>query len=293
MLRSTSGTRRVVLILFALLLSVVFLLPMQSRAFLQGFGKALAQIVAFPLAALSALDRGVTDLWEGYVALHRVHDENRQLRREIEFLRGQNGELREAAAAGQRLAALLQFKEQLRPETVAARVIGRDATNWYRGVILNKGERDGIQVEMGVINRAGVVGRVVKTGLSSSVVLLITDPNNAVTGLIQRTRDEGIVEGAADGLARMKYIPLLSTVREGDMVVTSGLTGGFPRGLAIGAIARTDKAEGDLFQSAEIIPDVDFSKLEEVLVITEPRPLADGAADVRPSPAAPSQERTP
>jgi rod shape-determining protein MreC len=119
-----------------------------------------------------------------------------------------------------------------------------------------------------VIALTGVVGRVVKTTASSSMVLLLTDPSNAITALIQRTRDEGIVEGTAQGLARIKYVPLLSTVRVGDHVVTSGLTGGFPKGLSIGTITRIDKAEGDLFQSAEIAPEVDFSRLEEVLVLT-------------------------
>jgi rod shape-determining protein MreC len=150
---------------------------------------------------------------------------------------------------------------------VAAQVIGRDATNRYRAIILNKGESDGIKPDMGVITPAGVVGRVVKTTGASSVVLLVTDPNNAIAGLIQRTRDEGIVEGTQQGLAQLKYIPLLSTLRDGDRVVTSGLVGGFPRGLAIGTITHIDKQEGALFQSAELMPEVDVGRVEEVLVI--------------------------
>jgi rod shape-determining protein MreC len=128
---------------------------------------------------------------------------------------------------------------------------------------------------MGVMVPDGVVGRVVKATSFSSMVLLITDPNNAVTGLIQRTRDEGIVEGTVQGRARMKYIPLLSTMQVGDKVVTSGLTGGFPKGVPIGTITRIEKAESDLFQSAELLPDVDLRKLEEVLVITDPVPSPD------------------
>lgn len=268
-----------VLVLFALLVSVFLVLPKQSRSLLQLLGQPLAQIVAFPLGALAALDRSLREAWGGYVALQHVYDENRRLRREIEFLRGQNGELREVATAGQRLAALLEFKEGTGSETIAAQVIGRDATSWYRALVLNKGERDGIRPEMGVMTLAGVVGRVVKANSSTAVVLLITDPNNAVTGLIQRTRDEGIVEGTVRGLARMKYIPLLSAVRVGDTVVTSGLTGGFPKGLVIGSVRSLEKGEGDLFQSADITPEVDVSKLEEVLVISTPRPFDERATD--------------
>lgn len=275
MFRSTSGTRRVMLLLCVLLLSAIFALPKQSRNALQTIGKPLAQIVALPLGAFASIDQNLSDLWNGYVALYHVAEENRHLRQENQLLRGRHAELLEKAAASERLAILLTLKDRIGPEALAARVVGRDASNWYRAVVVNKGERDGIKIEMGAITPAGVVGRVVKTTPFSSVVLLITDPNNAVTGLIQRTRDEGIVEGTTQGGARMKYIPLLSTVRTGDVVVTSGLTGGFPRGLAIGTVASIQKGENDLFQAADIVPEVDFRKFEEVLILTSPRPLED------------------
>jgi rod shape-determining protein MreC len=278
MFRSTSGTRRVLLVLCALLLSLVFVLPKQSRTLLQTLGKPLADLIAIPLELFSSADRRVAGVWDRYVALRKVEEENRQLRREIEFLRGQAADLREMAAANQRLGALLRFQANTPSQTVAARVVGRDATNWYHGVLLDKGEQDGIQAEMGVITLTGAVGRVVKTRASSSVVLLITDPNNAVTSLIQRTRDEGIIEGTFEGKARMKYIPLLSTVRIGDPVVTSGLTGGFPKGVPIGTITNIQKDEGGLFQTAEVQPEVDFTKLEEVLVVTVPRKIEEPQA---------------
>ena len=275
--RSTYGTRRLAIVLFALLLVALFLLPSQSQGLLQYVGGPLGQILSLPLAAFSSLDHGISDAWEGYIALQNVREENRQLRRDIELLRGQNNQLRDSVSATPRYETLLNFKQQIPSRTVAAQVIGRDATNWYRGVILNKGENDGVRLEMGVITPAGVVGRIVKTNSTSSVVLLVTDPNNAIAGLVQRTRDEGIVEGTSHGRARLKYIPLLSRVQPGDRVVTSGLTGAFPRGLAIGGLTQVEKSEGDLFQSTEIDPAVDLSKLDEVLVITAPYEDAEAA----------------
>ena len=224
-------------------------------------------VVSVPLEAIASIDSSLADRWAQYVALQGVREENQQLRKENEWLRGQHSQLRESAAATERLTALLQFKEQALPTMIAAQVIGRDATNRYRTIILNKGEGDGIKPDMGVVTPAGVVGRIVKTTGASSVVLLVTDPNNAIAGLIQRTRDEGIVEGTQQGLAQLKYIPLLSTLRDGDRVVTSGLIGDFPRGLMIGTITRIDKQEGALFQSAELMPEVDVGRVEEVLVI--------------------------
>jgi rod shape-determining protein MreC len=268
--RSPYGARRLALGLFALLLAALFLFPGQSQGLLDYLDGPVGQLVRLPLEAVSSLEQGVSSMWQQYVSLQHVADENRRLRQEMEWLRGENHQLREAAAATQRLTALLQFKEQALPTMVAAQVIGRDSTNRYQSMILNKGESDGIQKDMGVVTPSGVVGRVVKTTAATSVVLLVTDPNNAIAGLIQRTRDEGIVEGTPQGRAKLKYIPMLSALKEGDQVVTSGLVGGFPRGLAIGTITAIDREEGALFQTAELMPEVDVDHVEEVLVIQAP-----------------------
>jgi rod shape-determining protein MreC len=280
MLRALSGTTRFILLLLALLLSVIFLLPKQTRSVLQTVGQPISAVVFLPIEALTTLEQSVIGLWQEYVALRHVREDNRQLRRDLDVLQRQNNDLRESAVAAQRLGSLLEFKEQFVPHTVAARVVGRDSTNWYSSVILNKGDRDGIQPEMGVMTSAGIVGRVVKTGPFSSIVLLVTDPHNAITGIIQRSRDEGIVEGTFQGRARIKYLPLLASIRVGDIVVTSGLTGGFPRGIVIGTVLTMQKEEGELFQSAEIAPQADLSKLEEVLIITVPRSL-EAQSDVK------------
>jgi len=269
--RSPYGARRLALGLFAFLLAALFLFPGQSQGLLEYLDGPVGQLVRLPLEAVSSLDQGISNMWQQYVALQNVEEENHRLRQEIDWLRGQNSQLREAAAATQRLSALLQFKEQALPTMIAAQVIGRDSSNRYKSVILNKGDSDGIQKDMGVITPSGVVGRVVKTTGATSVVLLVTDPNNAIAGLIQRTRDEGIVEGTPQGRAKLKYIPMLSAVKEGDHVVTSGLVGGFPRGIAVGTITGIEREEGALFQTADLSPDVDVNHVEEVLIIQAPQ----------------------
>ena len=275
-LRAPYNAGRLALAIGVILLLGFLLLPSQLQGVFQQLGGPVGWVLSWPLRAADGVHDAIGDLWTGYMALQGVEEENKQLRKELEYLQGQNSQLREAAAATERLTALLEFKAQALPTMVAAQVIGRDTGNWYRTIILNKGESDGLEPDMGVITVSGVVGRVVKTTAATSVVLLVTDPNNAIAGLIQRTRDEGIVEGTTQGLAYLKYIPLLSSVRTGDRVVTSGLVGGFPRGLAIGTITRIDKEEGALFQSAELAPEVDASRVEEVLVIQSPSVPGEG-----------------
>ena len=268
--RAPYNTGRLVLVLAVIFLLGVLLLPSQLQGVFQQIGGPIGWVLSWPLRAVAGFTDGVSNFWNGYAALRGVEAENRELRKELDYLKGQNSQLREAAAATERLAALLEFKRQAGLSMVAAQVIGRDTGNWYRTIILNKGESDGFRSDMGVITPAGVVGRIVKTTAATSVVLLVTDPNNAIAGLVQRTRDEGIVEGTTQGTARLKYIPMLSNARPGDRVVTSGLVGGFPRGLSIGTISKIDKEEGGLFQSAELVPDVDPGLVEEVLVIESP-----------------------
>ncbi len=228
-------------------------------------------MASHPLRALDSVNQGIDSVWSRYVALRYVGEENLNLRREIASLQEEASRLRERAAASDRLRELLNLKEELPYSTLAARVIARDPTNWYRSIVINKGQDDGITVDMGVMTPTGAVGRVVKVQRQLAVVLLLIDRNNAVTGLVQRTRDEGIVEGTEKGLAWIKYLPLLSNVKVGDIVITSGMAGGFPRGLPIGRITRIERREAELFLSAEIQPETDFGRLEEVLVITSPR----------------------
>lgn len=275
-LRAPYSARRVVLVLAIILVLGFLLLPSQLQSVFQQVGSPLGWIISWPLQAAAGTYDRIADIWGQYVALQGIAEENQQLRRELDLLKEQNGQLREASVATERLSALLEFKKQVLPTSVAAQVIGRDTGNWYKTIILNKGASDGLQSDQGVITPAGVVGRVVKTTASTAVVLLVTDPNNAIAGLIQRTRDEGIVEGTTQGQARLKYIPLLSDARSGDHVVTSGLVGGFPRGIPIGTIIRIDKEEEALFQSAELFPEVDPNRVEEVLVIQSPSIPAEG-----------------
>jgi rod shape-determining protein MreC len=268
MLRLIAGYRRLLVLLFVTVLVVFLLFPQLQKQPVYYMGRPLVIV-------MSAIQQGVTSLmgaargvWEGYLDLVGVREENDRLRAEIDRLEQKNAGLLEARLENDRLRGMLALRLDAGYDVVAARVIGRDPSNWYRTVMIDKGEQDGVAVDMGVVVPAGVVGRVIKIGRDFAQVLLLTDRNSAVAAVVQRTRDEGIVEGAEGGLAQMRYIPLLSEAGPKDAVLTSGLGGGFPKGLVIGEIRSIVRREAVLFQEAQLVPAVDFSKLEEVLVIT-------------------------
>jgi len=262
------GIRRILVIIFLLLLALLLFLPRQSQEWLSHVGGPLVGILEVPLHSVASLHDSISEIWNNYIALQNVWEENRHLRQEIQRLQGEQNLLREQAIIATQFQQLMAYQETAPMTTLPARIIGRNVSNWYRAIIINKGDRDGIKPEMGVITHAGVVGRVIRVNPTTAIVLLLSDPNVAITGMVQKTRDEGIIQGTPQGTIHMKYLPPLSPVQPGDPVVTSGLTGDFPRGLQIGRVQQVTKADTDLFQLGEIDPIVDFSKLEGVLVIT-------------------------
>jgi rod shape-determining protein MreC len=264
----SAGVRRILWITFILFLALLLFLPRQSQQWLSHVGGPFARIIEIPLHSVASVQDSVSEIWNHYIVLQNVWEENRYLKLEIQRLQGEQNLLREQSIMATQFQQLLAYQETSPLRTLPARIIGRNASNWYRSMIINKGARDGIHPEMGVITDAGVVGRVVRVNPTTAIVLLLSDPNVAITGMIQNTRDEGIIQGTPQGIIHMKYLPPLSSVHPGDSVVTSGLTGDFPRGLQIGWIQQVTKADTDLFQLGEIDPIVDFSKLEGVLVIT-------------------------
>ncbi len=267
-----SGASRIIVVVFAIAGVAVVLFPAYAQLLLSTVGHPLADLVAVPMERMAIMDRGIRGWWAQRVALQDVHEQNRELQGKIQKLEGEINQWRERMLASGRLSALLEFQQHVPIPTRAAMVIGRNASNWHQGVILNQGADDGIRVKMGVMTPAGVVGQIVKTGRSTSVALLAIDPNVVMSGLVQRTRDEGVVQGMSQGYVRMKYLHPLSLVEKGDVVITSGLTGGFPRGVLIGRILRVEDSESDLFQVATIVPEVHFRMLEEVLIVLAPQP---------------------
>ena len=268
MIRRRNIYKRFLILSFILGLAVLLISPELQKKPLRWLEVPVGGAVYYIQQGTYGILNGIGGVWYGYVNLIHVREENGQLRAEVERLRGENNLLKEEGALAERLQAVLDYKKNAPFDLVAAGVIGREPSHWYRTIIVNKGEADGVKVDMGVITPGGVVGKIIKTGLHHAQVLLMTDRSNAIAAIVQRTRDEGIVQGMEEGAIRLKYLPHFSEVVVGDTIVTSGLEGSFAKGLKIGEIEKVEKREHELFLQVRVTPQIDFSKLEEVLIIT-------------------------
>jgi rod shape-determining protein MreC len=206
-------------------------------------------------------------LWRGYVDLIGVEEENRLLRNETARLRHDLQVLKTKERENRRLRKLLKLKEHYEFPSLAAQVIGEDATGWYGTFMINRGSDDGVVPGMPATAADGVVGRVVSASASMSKVLLITDPSLSIDCRVARTRDRGVLNGYLDRKCILRYLNLKARIRPGDEVVTSGLGRVFPRGLLLGRVERVAKDAQGLFLEALVTPALDFSEIEEVLVI--------------------------
>ena len=257
-------------ILLAVLLVSLLLLTIQTRGGGTGRASELVTVAVTPVQGLLVrIHRSALDFWANYVEWKTVRRENTVLREENEHLRVQALQAGETREENVRLRRLLVLRDRLPLATVSGEVIGREAGGWVRSLTVNRGRGDGIAQQTPVIVPDGLVGRVVQVHRAAAVVQLLNDPASTVGAVVQRTRTAGLVEGDAGGTVRFKFMARDgASVTLGDLVVTSGLGTTFPKGLPVGRVVKVEDKGSALFHFAVLAPAVDFSRVEEVLLVT-------------------------
>jgi rod shape-determining protein MreC len=228
--------------------------------------------------AASSVHNRAKNIWESYINLTGLKEENRALKKQIRELLQEKAELSNDEGENRRLRKLLNLKAKHEFPTLAAQVIGEDASGWYRTIFVNRGTDAGVRPDMAVTVAEGLVGRVVNSSRNVSRIQILTDPNFSADCRVRRTRDRGVTTGSLDRTCLFRYVGLKSQMRPGDEVVTSGLDGVFPRGLLVGKIESVHQGDQGLFLEARLRPSVDFSEVEEVLIIVGQQ----GGFDIRP-----------
>lgn len=262
------------ILLACVIFAQVLLLAYQIRRDSQG-----RLIRVWSVSAISPFERAgtygigsVRGTWGHYFALQNTSRDNEELKRENDRLKLENTQLQSRVAEAARLEALLNFREA-HPQVpmVGARVISASADSASRTVYIDRGERDGVQRNMGVITPDGIVGKVLETFAGTSQVLLLTDKDSGVGAMLAVSRNQGPVAGLDEPRLDMKYIANDDKVEIGDLVVTSGLDRIFPRDLPVGKVAEI--RSGNPFKVIRVQPAANLERLEEVIVLTSLPPL--------------------
>jgi rod shape-determining protein MreC len=233
------------------------------------FEKGALNIISPVSKVISRINNSAAGIWNDYADLVGVRKENKQLRESVKILNSRLIENQEALLANERLIRLLDLKNSLRVRSLAASVIGEDVSPWFKTIMIDRGEVDGLREGMPVIAADGVIGQLIKVVAKSSRVLLITDHASGVAGIIQRSRARGVVKGKGSGRCALEFALAEEDVKVGDLVITSGIGGVFPKGLNIGEVTMVKKGEYGIFQTVEVRPTVNLARLEEVLVILQ------------------------
>jgi rod shape-determining protein MreC len=222
----------------------------------------------------------ISDVWSGYVGLRQVRAENEVLRKRLAETEVALQEQRALADRSHLLEDLLGLHDRTALKTTGAEIIAAGATPDFRTVTIDKGTREGLAADMAVIAPAGIVGRIVVPSSSAAKVQLLIDRNAAAGAVIQRreSRAQGVVVGTGDIRLRMEYVSEIADIVVGDVVVTSGIDGIYPKGFVIGQVESVEKS-GTAYKTILVKPAVDFSRLEEVLVVLSTPPGREAVAE--------------
>jgi rod shape-determining protein MreC len=250
--------------------------------------------LATPLQGLIAapVDKA-QGLWANYVDLLDVREENERMRRRVADLEEENLQYREALVASGHLQQIAAMRDDFEIPMLPSEVVGLDVVPWFRSVLVDRGGVHGVQAGNPVITAEGVVGLVTATSSRAAKTMLLLDRQSTIDGIVQRSRARGMVRGRGTDELEFEFVVRGGDVRAGDVVITSGLGGVYPKGLRIGEVVEVADPGGRLLQTASLRPAVDFGRLEQVFVMLRRGPTMELLYGVVPSAEPPGAAPTP
>ncbi|MFP6869145.1 MAG: rod shape-determining protein MreC [Nitrospinota bacterium] len=211
--------------------------------------------------------RWTQNIWDNYIALRGVREENKRMLKELASLRSDSVRIHELESQVTRLEGLLGSVRGKKTQVRLAQIIGRDQSPFGKSFIIDQGRISGVRRNMPVIHQRGIVGRVFRVGRSVSQVLPIIDSRSSVDVIVQRTRAQGVFSISSENRGEIRYMPVEADVKRGDLLVSSGLGGIFPKGIPVARVVSATREDKHLFRTVKASPTVDFNKLEEVLIM--------------------------
>lgn len=231
------------------------------------FNQVVTEILSPVQEGIASSKKSLSFLWENYLLIVNTSMQNTVLKKQISRLESDLTTMEEVRKENLRLKRLLNYSDEMSHQRVMAQVVGWDSANEFKVIRLNKGSRQGVKVMAPVITDHGLVGYVYRVTENYADVLTILDQNNRVDVMVERTRTHGIVEGVFNFKCALKYIMKNEPVEVGDKLITAGVGGIYPKGVKVGMITDITKENFGMTLAIEVIPSVDFDKLEEVLVL--------------------------
>jgi rod shape-determining protein MreC len=218
------------------------------------------------IAVSSNIAGGIRNVWQHYVWMVGARAENDRLQQTVRQLSLLNSAYEQARQENYRLRRLISLTDGLNYQTVGARVVARTPSFLSNVIYIDRGSRDGIHADAPVLSGDGIIGKIVLVSEHQSQVQLITNPDASLGAMLEKTRTPGVLSGSGDLLLDLNYISNTEQIKQGDIVLSSGLDGIFPKGLAIGKVVSSHKGKG-VFQSVKVEPFMDLIHIEEVAIL--------------------------
>ncbi len=252
--------------LFVALVFIVMTMSSRESIPVSGIERVTISIISPIQKTVSGTINGTRDIWYTYFMAVRAVEENTVLHQKLGKALEIQNRYEELELENLRLKKFVEFVDTVPDTYVAAQIIARDPSPWFKTIMINKGKKDGLTKGSPVVVSEGIVGQVINVAGNYSRVLLIIDQNSAVDALVQNSRVRGIVKGNNEENCSFVYALRKDQVTEGEMLISSGMDQVFPKGLKIGKISKVTKVHSQLFQDITVETSVDFDKIEEVLV---------------------------